>query len=194
MTTKVSDAMQVTGSETVGLVPVGAGIDYWGTVAPANWAFAYGQALSRTTYAALFAAYGTAYGAGDGSTTFNVPDKRGRASLGKDNMGGTPANRVTNAVSGITATTLGAVGGDQRLHAHNHTTTVNDPGHSHSLPSYSNANSGTQVEDANTSGSPQSAVTGSAATGITVDVVTSGAGTAQNVQPSIVGNYIIRVL
>lgn len=194
MTTKVSDVMQVTGSEAVGLVPIGTPIITFRTTVPsANWQFCNGQAVSRTTYAALFAAIGTVGGVGDGTTTFNIPDMRGRVAVGRDNMGGTPANRVTAAVSGLAATTLGAVGGDQRLHAHNHTATVNDPEHSHSLPSYNNANSGAQVEDANTSGSLQGAVTGSAATGVTVDIANAGDGTAQNVQPSIVVNWMMRV-
>jgi microcystin-dependent protein len=94
-----------------GTVPIGAGMDYWGTSAPSLWLFSYGQAVSRTTYAALFAVYGTTYGAGDGSTTFNLPDKRGRSSFGKDDMGGTSANRITNQTGGWNGDTLGAAGG-----------------------------------------------------------------------------------
>jgi microcystin-dependent protein len=62
-------------------VPLGVGIDYWASTAP-NSAFAFpiGQAISRTTYAALFSLVGTTYGSGDGSTTFNLPDKTGRVS------------------------------------------------------------------------------------------------------------------
>jgi len=47
-----------------------------------GWLLANGQAVSRTTYAALFSAIGTRYGAGDGSTTFNVPDIQGRSPIG----------------------------------------------------------------------------------------------------------------
>jgi hypothetical protein len=56
-------------------VPLGAGMDYWGATAP-NAAFAIptGQAISRTTYATLFALISTTYGSGNGSTTFNLPD------------------------------------------------------------------------------------------------------------------------
>lgn len=74
-----------------------------------------GSAISRTTYANLFAIYGTTYGAGNGSTTFNVPDLRGRTLIGLDNMGGVTAGRVTTAGSGISGTTLGAAGGAQSL-------------------------------------------------------------------------------
>lgn len=64
-------------------VPVGAGTDYWGTAAPSGWIFADGSAISRTTYANLFTVMGTTHGAGDGSTTFNLPDKRARVSVMK---------------------------------------------------------------------------------------------------------------
>jgi microcystin-dependent protein len=54
-------------------------------------------AISRTAYATLFSSVGTLYGSGDGSTTFNIPDLRGRAVFGLDNTGGSPAGRVTGA-------------------------------------------------------------------------------------------------
>lgn len=101
----------------------------YAVVAPAGWLFCYGQAVSRTTYAALWAAMGSP-NTGDGSTTFNIPDWRGRTLVGRDDMGGSAANRVTNAGSGITGTTLGASGGNQALAQHTHG--VSDPGHGHS--------------------------------------------------------------
>ena len=61
--------------------PIGSGMDYYGTEAPANYMFADGRELSRTEYAELFAVIGTTYGAGDGSTTFNLPDKRERVTM-----------------------------------------------------------------------------------------------------------------
>lgn len=110
----------VTGYAGLGAVPVGAVMDWPGSTEPTGWVFAYAQALSRTTFAALFAVYGTTYGAGDGSTTFNVFDGRGRVTVGKDNMGGSAANRITSAGCGIDGTTLGATGGLQTLQAHTH--------------------------------------------------------------------------
>lgn len=77
-----------------------------------------GRAVSRVTYAALFAAIGTDYGAGNGTTTFNIPDYRGRALVGHDGIGGTRANRLT-AASGVDGV-LGAAGGSQLLQAHDH--------------------------------------------------------------------------
>ena len=105
-------------------LPVGCLIDFAGTVAPDGFLLCYGQAVSRTEYAALFAAIGTAYGIGNGSTTFNVPDCRGRVSAGKDDMGGTSANRLTVPLNGDT---LGASGG-----AETHTLSTNEmPSHNH---------------------------------------------------------------
>ena len=69
-------------------VPTGSGMDYWGTVAPTGYIFAAGQAISRTTYAALFAIFGTMYNTGgEAGTDFRVPDKRQRYSIGKADSG-----------------------------------------------------------------------------------------------------------
>ncbi|HWP27634.1 MAG TPA: phage tail protein [Xanthobacteraceae bacterium] len=92
------------------LIPPGVVMPYAGTSEPSGWLFCYGQAVSRTTYAALFSAIGTTYGAGDGSTTFNLPDLRGRTVAGKDNMGGTSADRLTNQSGGLDGDVLGASG------------------------------------------------------------------------------------
>lgn len=95
-------------------IPIGAGMDFWGSAAPnSSFAFPYGQAISRTAYAALFAIVGTTYGSGDGSTTFNLPDKRGRISVALDTMGGTASGRITSASGGIDGATVGATGGGQ---------------------------------------------------------------------------------
>ncbi len=69
----------------------------------------YGQAVSRIDFAVLFAAIGTVGGVGDGYSTFNIPDTRGRDLIGLDNMGGTSANRVTNAQADI----LGGAAGSE---------------------------------------------------------------------------------
>ncbi|MEJ0071177.1 MAG: phage tail protein [Pseudomonadota bacterium] len=111
--------------------PSGSIMQFAGATAPSGWALCAGQAISRTSFATLFAVIGTTYGAGDGSTTFNLPDLRGRAIAGVDNMGGTAANRITVGASGIAGTTLGAAGGDQNLQSHGHG--VNDPSHAHGV-------------------------------------------------------------
>jgi microcystin-dependent protein len=118
-------------------IPLAGGLPYFGVSAPnSKFAFPFGQAISRTTYAGLFALFGTTYGAGDGSTTFNLPDLRGRALFGKDDMGGSAANRVTAGGSGVNGVGLGAAGGveivtlttaQMPVHVHG----LTDPTHSH---------------------------------------------------------------
>jgi len=61
---------------------VGCILTYAGSTAPTGWLLCQGQAISRTTYADLYALCGTTYGVGDGSTTFNLPDLRGRVVVG----------------------------------------------------------------------------------------------------------------
>ena len=93
-------------------IPIGGSLEFWGSTAPnSSFAFPYGQAISRTTYSTLFGIVSTTYGTGDGSTTFNLPDCRGRIVAGKDDMGGSAASRLTATYFGGTATNLGAVGG-----------------------------------------------------------------------------------
>lgn len=84
------------------LIPAGVTLPYAGATAPSGFLLCQGQAVSRTTYARLFAAIGTLHGAGDGSTTFNVPDMRdkfpygaGKNALGK--IGGEEAHTLTKA-------------------------------------------------------------------------------------------------
>lgn len=160
-------------------VPAGSMMPYAGATAPAGWLLCYGQTVSRTSYAALFTAIGTTYGSGDGSTTFNLPDCRGRVLAGKDDMGGSAASRLTNSGTGnpgINGATLGAAGGVDR-----HTLTVAQmPSHTHSLNAIV---AGSGVGN------------GGAGTGQTASV-TGSAGSDQahpNVQPTIVVNYIIRI-
>ncbi len=76
------------------LVPPGTVQFYAANTAPAGWVKANGAALSRTTYAALFAAIGTTFGAGDGSTTFNLPDMRGEFPRGWDDGRGVDTGRA----------------------------------------------------------------------------------------------------
>ena len=70
--------------KTSDTLPIGTQVAYGGTVPPTGWLICDGSAVSRTTYAELFKVIGTSYGAGDGSTTFNLPNKKGRVSAGYD--------------------------------------------------------------------------------------------------------------
>jgi microcystin-dependent protein len=161
--------------------PPGSLVPYAGASAPAGWLLCYGQTVGRIAYAPLFAAIGTTYGPGDGSTTFNLPDLRGRTVAGRDDMGGAAASRLTNSGTGnpgINGATLGASGGVDR-----HTlTTAQMPSHTHSIAHV--------VANINAAGSAQSAFSNGSA------VTTGPAGSDQahpNVQPTLVLNYIIRI-
>ena len=154
------------------------------TTAQTGWLFCYGQAISRTTYAVLFEAIATDYGVGDGSTTFNVPDLRGRVVAGQDDMGGVSANRLTAAGSGLDGDVLGGSGGAEThtlteaqlaSHTHQQRTYVADTGTGVSVPLRVDVAPG----DTNAGG----------ANGFTA---AAGSGAAHNnVQPTIILNYVI---
>lgn len=77
---------------------------------PAGWLLCYGQAVSRSTYAALYAAVGDTWGAGNGTTTFNLPDFRDRVRAGLGDMGGSAAGRLSG-ISGLDSNAMAQVGG-----------------------------------------------------------------------------------
>jgi microcystin-dependent protein len=121
-----------------GALPTGSIVDFGGATAPGGWLLCNGQLVSRTGYPLLYAAIGTAYGAGDGSTTFAVPDFRGRAAIGDDLMGTTAAGRITTTTMG--QTTRGGAGGLEAValttaqlasHAHTASSGVQSADHSH---------------------------------------------------------------
>jgi microcystin-dependent protein len=195
--------------------PSGSVISYAGASAPTGWLLCSGQTVSRTTYSSLFAAIGTTYGAGDGSTTFTLPDLRGRVIAGLDNMGGATASRLTATTITGGADAVGEVGGSQT-----HTLTTAQ------IPSHLHANSATFSGTAGTTGTEQN-YTGSGVVSFRSgslgfvsgggDLITSaggfthrhsftpagtvsmtnahtGGGNAHNnVQPTMVLNYIIKV-
>jgi microcystin-dependent protein len=112
-TSVIADSAEATGQRYAFVQPIGVILPYGGTSAPTGWLLAYGQDVSRTTYAALFAVYSTTYGVGDGSTTFTLPDLRGRVVAGQDDMGGTSANRLTGVTSSVDGDVLGGTGGTE---------------------------------------------------------------------------------
>lgn len=147
-------------------LPVGTIQDYAGsTLTNSRWMFCRGQSISRTTYSKLFSVIGTTYGAGDGSTTFNLPDLRERFSLGLNSSGG--------------FSTLGATGGSINHthinygHSHSvgnisistpsggHTHTITDNGHSHTTLNHRHAVpfSDYQVQENKTQGVRETDVT-----------------------------------
>ena len=97
-----------------GTLPVGVILPFPGTTVPTGWVLCYGQSLSRSVYAELFAVIGTQYGSSSG-TTFKVPDLRGRVVAGRDNMGGTASDRLSEAILGENPAALGSVGGVEHI-------------------------------------------------------------------------------
>lgn len=176
--------------------PVGTVKMFAGNAVPAGgfYMFCDGSPISRTTFSALFAVVGTLYGGGDGSTTFNLPDLTERIVVGK--------STVRGRIPQYDATSIGnafGVGVHQlvttELPSHNHP--ITDPGHTHGL-TYHNANNnpatgtGGVVDRINPTSEATAIQTASKVTGITI----ANAGGDQghdNVQPSLVMNYIIRV-
>jgi microcystin-dependent protein len=145
-------------------VPAGVITQFGGSTAPAGWKLCDGTAYSRTvTYNALFDAIGTTYGSGDGSTTFNVPNLKGRVPVGFD-------------ASQSEFDALAETGG-----AKTHTlTTAEMPAHTHSSLQLGNAGGSTGIP-----------VTGTVTTDTTTGS-TGGGGAHNNLQPYIVVNYIIK--
>jgi microcystin-dependent protein len=161
---------------------------YAAASAPSGWLLCFGQAVSRSTYADLFAVISTTYGVGDNSTTFNLPDFRGRSAFGKDDMGGSAASRLTTAGSGVDGATLGTGGGSQLTQLHTHVAT--DAGHTHSYVAGQgniDAGGGAALQ---TTGSSATYTTASGNANITN--ANYGSGTSQNVPPALVVTYIIK--
>lgn len=163
------------------IAPIGSGMDYFGTTAPENYMFADGSEISRTEYAELFTIIGTTYGSGDGSTTFNLPDKRERVSvMYKENS--------TNGTSGATLGTMGAKGGEFKhtiseteLTAHYHGYDANILGSYWSSPlGYLSSSGSVSVGRINENPEQQTSWKGNS--------------TSMNImQPYLVCNYIIKV-
>ena len=110
------------------IIPPGCVLPFAGTTPPSGWLMCDGSAVSRTTYRALYAAIGNAHGSGDGSTTFHLPDYRGRFLRGTDNMGTVSgaagrdpnaADRTAMNTGGNPANGVGSVQGHQ-YESHGH--------------------------------------------------------------------------
>lgn len=163
------------------IIPPGSVEAYAGITEPSSWLFCYGQAVSRTTYADLFTAISTTYGVGDGSTTFNLPDLRGRTIAGQDDMGGTSANRLTGAAGSVDGDILGGAGG-----AETHTLiTAEMPAHTHTGFAFQTTGGGANITHPAKIGNTN-------ATQMETDASTGGGGAHNNVQPTLILNYIIK--
>lgn len=176
------------------LIPTGSVIATARSSAPTGFLLCQGQAVSRATYAVLFAAIGGTFGAGDGTTTFNLPDLRGRTVCGPDPGG----LRMFSFVN------LGQAGGNSRLQGHTHSagslgTSVESNNHTHSIPGFPN----TRHEG---SGFGYPNWEGSGAVGFATDTVSAfhthaivgstgltGEGGSENMPPYQILNWMIKI-
>lgn len=144
--------------------PIGAIQSYAGLTEPKYWLFCDGREVSRLEYKGLFDVIGTAYGEGDGSTTFNLPNLRGRIPVGVDS-----AQEEFIEV--------GKSGGSKFMQAHSHAYTAE--GHTAKIPGFVWGSEGTEfniVKEGWKSETPGPA----------------GTGDSENLQPYLVLNYIIK--
>jgi microcystin-dependent protein len=185
-------------------VPLGGGMHYFGTTAPSSaFVFPAGQAISRTTYATCFSLFGTTYGTGDGSTTFNVPDLTGRVLAVKE----ATATRLTTAGGGVDGGTLGAVGGAQKrtLAANQIPAGVPSSGSNVIVVTSDNGNivHDPGIQSSNAAGGSNKQLSASASAiaetsrgtnSIAVTSTNAGQQDLITVQPTLVANFILRVL
>jgi microcystin-dependent protein len=154
------------------LEPIGSVIPYFGTAAPnSKYLVCNGQAISRSTYSDLFTLLGTNYGAGNGSTTFNIPDLEGKFLVGYDS-GDSDYNALTSAKTG-----------GEKTHT---LTTAEMPAHTHTYTRNANGTYNSVNADL------QSGVQGSNGTIATSS--TGGGDPHENRPPYLTVNYLIRVL
>ena len=125
--------------------PAGIIMPFAGIVAPEGYLFCDGSAVSRTTYATLYAVIGDTFGAGDGSTTFNLPDLGGRVPLGASSthlLGSTGGSETVT----LTESELPAHTHEVPQHGHENTIEATTPAFSHSITQpvfkYNKANTG----------------------------------------------------
>jgi microcystin-dependent protein len=181
--TSVAATSSVTVGGTSVLSPAGSIMQYAGSSAPTGWLLADGSAVSRTTYAALFAVISTTYGAGNGSTTFNLPNLKGKVPVGVDS-------------SDTSFDALGETGGAKTVDL-SHSHTANSAGsHSHGGATDRAIYQAGQASNVYTTSSADTPPGHNHAIGTdgahTHSTTTSLSATQSIVQPYIALNYIIK--
>jgi microcystin-dependent protein len=161
-------------------VATGAILPYGGTAAPTGYLLCDGSAVSRTTFSALFTVLGTAFGAGDGSTTFNLPDLRGRFPLGK-------------AAAGTGSSLAGTGGSLDHTHtgpSHTHGVTVTRDGWGSAL---STPGTTGRMQTGNAGGAGPDASEYMATTDVTVTSAAGGTGATGTSNPAFISlNYLVK--
>lgn len=155
----------------------------WPTsTAPSGFLMCAGTAVSRSTYAALFAVIGTLYGVGDGSTTFNLPNFNNRVPIGAGDLY-------------TAAQTIGSKDAVVVSHTHTATSTVTDPGHSHTYTSRAQtfAVTGSTIQAWEGTSSPSTSTSTTGVTVATTNASTGSSGTDANLQPSLGVFFIIKI-
>lgn len=167
------EALQTTAAILATLIPTGVPLPFAGSVLPSGFLFCNGVAVSRTTYANLFAVIGTTYGSGDGTTTFNLPNMQRRFPLGKSS-----------------SLLLGATGGEE-THVLNLTEI---PAHDHHNGDYdrlmkmdgNSTTTGTNLDASNALGNEPNLA-------YSAGIQSAGGGAAHNnMPPYLVMNWIIK--
>lgn len=163
--------------------PAGVIHPYAGSAAPSGWLLCDGIERNIADYPRLYSVIGTTYGGDTEAGVFQVPDLRGRVPVGKDNMGGSAAGRITTAGSGVNGEALGASGGTQSVSL----TLAQIPPHTHPVA----------AEPAQATSSGSNTVARSAGSTTYNSGASGGSGGVvqahSNIQPLVITNYIIKV-
>ena len=182
------------------VIPPGTIVMTGRNTAPSGWLICNGSAVDRTQYAELFAAISTTFGAGNGTTTFNLPDMRGRvaAGVGTGTGGGASGTGAPTGGTALAAVSLSGWFGTNdvtltsaQIPAHTHP--ITDPGHTHGQNGGTGGPEATRLtSDTHDTPTNSADPTDSATTGITVNNNTGGGGSHTNLQPTVGLNFIIR--
>lgn len=171
-TTQIATTAFAMGAASL-VVPAGAMLQWPTATAPTGFLVCTGAAVSRTIYAALFAVIGTTFGAGDGTTTFNLPDFDNRFAVGAGDL-----------------YAVGATGGSKDAVTVSHTHTATDSGHTHSEEGYGSVSDGADSFTAGGSAGV-SKTTGTGTANITV-ASAGESGTNKNLPPYLSIYFIIK--